>query len=146
MPFKSVKLIRELGTGQFGKVYLGHLDDTNRTLVAVKMSQEIDVSIDSEKRQEFIKEIEIMRMVGNHPHLIQLIGYCIQPNSPTCILLEYMHGGDLLTYLHRKKKQRCNSAIALDGSNGLQDLSNRCVSDGMEFTSLLDTIYTQQVL
>ncbi|XP_012236822.1 vascular endothelial growth factor receptor 3-like isoform X2 [Bombus impatiens] len=88
--FKNVKLIRELGTGQFGKVYLGQLDDKNNTSVAVKMSQQIDISNNSETQQEFIKEIEIMRMAGNHPHLVSLIGYCIKPTQPTCILLEYM--------------------------------------------------------
>ncbi|XP_012173270.2 vascular endothelial growth factor receptor 3 isoform X2 [Bombus terrestris] len=88
--FKSVKLIHELGTGQFGKVYLGQLDDKNNTSVAVKMSQQIDIPNNSEIQQEFIKEIEIMRMAGNHPHLVSLIGYCIKPTQPTCILLEYM--------------------------------------------------------
>ncbi|XP_060829853.1 vascular endothelial growth factor receptor 3-like isoform X1 [Bombus pascuorum] len=106
--FKSVKLIRELGTGQFGKVYLGQLDDKNNTSVAVKMSQQIDISNNSETQQEFIKEIEIMRMAGNHPHLVSLIGYCIKPTQPTCILLEYMQGGDLLTYLHDQRKQQKN--------------------------------------
>ncbi|KOX74554.1 Vascular endothelial growth factor receptor 2 [Melipona quadrifasciata] len=106
VPFKSVRLMRELGTGQFGKVYLGHLDDKDKTLVAVKMSQQIDISKDSETRQEFIKEIEIMRMAGNHPHLVSLIGYCIQPTEPICIVLEYMQGGDLLTYLHDQRNQQ----------------------------------------
>ena len=41
-----------------------------------------------------------MRMAGTHPNLVDLLGYCIQPNGSICILLEYMQGGDLLTYLH----------------------------------------------
>ncbi|XP_043524092.1 vascular endothelial growth factor receptor 3-like [Frieseomelitta varia] len=106
VPFKSVRLMRELGTGHFGKVYLGHLDDKDKTLVAVKMSQQTDISKDSETRQEFIKEIEIMRIAGNHPHLVSLVGYCVQPTEPTCIVLEYMQGGDLLTYLHDQRNQQ----------------------------------------
>ena len=47
-------------------------------------------------------------MAGNHPHLVSLIGYCIKPTQPTCILLEYMQGGDLLTYLHDQRKQQKN--------------------------------------
>lgn len=107
MPFKSVRLTRELGTGQFGKVYLGRLDDKDETLVAVKMSQRTDMSKDSETRQEFIKEIEIMRIAGNHPHLVSLVGYCVQPTEPICIVLEYMQGGDLLTYLRDQRNQQC---------------------------------------
>ncbi|CAK9826925.1 Tyrosine-protein kinase receptor torso [Anthophora retusa] len=110
----KVKLIRELGTGQFGKVYLGHLDDTNHTLVAVKMSQQIGASIDSDTQQQFIKEIEIMRIAGTHPHLVGLIGYCVQPNKPIYILLEYMQGGDLLTYLHQTRNQQSNRSIGQD--------------------------------
>lgn len=117
--FKSVKLIRELGTGQFGKVYLGQLDDKNNTSVAVKMSQQIDIPNNSEIQQEFIKEIEIMRMAGNHPHLVSLIGYCIKPTQPTCILLEYMQGGDLLTYLHDQRKQQSEKLISLIYNNYL---------------------------
>ncbi|CAK9803407.1 Tyrosine-protein kinase receptor torso [Anthophora quadrimaculata] len=122
----KVKLIRELGTGQFGKVYLGHLDDTNHTLVAVKMSQQIGTSIDSDTQQQFIKEIEIMRMAGAHPHLVGLIGYCVQPNKPIYILLEYMQGGDLLTYLHQMRNQQSNKSIGQDlYSNIISTISNK---------------------
>ncbi|XP_048269096.1 vascular endothelial growth factor receptor 3 isoform X4 [Bombus terrestris] len=127
--FKSVKLIHELGTGQFGKVYLGQLDDKNNTSVAVKMSQQIDIPNNSEIQQEFIKEIEIMRMAGNHPHLVSLIGYCIKPTQPTCILLEYMQGGDLLTYLHDQRKQQSEKLISLIYNNYLNSQEEIDVSE-----------------
>lgn len=100
-----------MGTGHFGKVYLGSLDNTNHTLIAVKMSQQVNLSNESETRRQYIEEIKIMRMVGNHPNLVSLIGYCIQPDKPICILLEYMQGGDLLTYLHLKKKNETSKII-----------------------------------
>ncbi|XP_076634682.1 receptor-type tyrosine-protein kinase FLT3 isoform X1 [Colletes latitarsis] len=109
--FKNIKLIQELGTGHFGKVYLGHLSGINSTLVAVKMSQHVDISTELEIRQQFMEEIKMMRMAGNHPHLVGLIGYCIQPKKPIYILLEYMQGGDLLTYLHVKKKTQASKII-----------------------------------
>lgn len=116
-----------MGIGQFGKVYLGHLNDKNNSLVAVKMSQQMDLSIDSETRQQFIQEIEIMIMAGNHPHLVSLIGYCIKPNHPICILLEYMKGGDLLTYLHNQRNQQ-NKQMIYHDQNILQDLCETYVS------------------
>lgn len=106
MPFKSVKLTRELGSGHFGKVYLGHLDYADNTLVAVKMSQRVSVPTESEIRQQFIEEIKTMKLAGSHPHLVGLVGYCVQPDRPICILLEYMQGGDLLAHLHFKKRNR----------------------------------------
>lgn len=116
-----------MGIGQFGKVYLGHLNDKNNSLVAVKMSQQMDLSIDSETRQQFIQEIEMMIMAGNHPHLVSLIGYCIKPNNPICILLEYMEGGDLLSYLHNQRNQQNKKIISHD-QNILQDLCEAYVS------------------
>ncbi|CAL7942761.1 unnamed protein product [Xylocopa violacea] len=111
VPLASVRLIRELGSGQFGKVYLGRLNGTEDSLVAVKMSRQGDTSIGSDARQQFLKEIEMMRTAGNHPHLVNLVGYCVQPTRPICILLEYMQGGDLLTYLHRRRKQHCDETV-----------------------------------
>nr|XP_031830019.1 receptor-type tyrosine-protein kinase FLT3-like [Nomia melanderi] len=119
VPFKSVKLIRELGNGHFGKVYLGHLDDANNTVVAVKMSQNVNASIELEVRQQFLEEIEIMKKAGTHPHLVSLVGYCVQPNKPICILLEYMQGGDLLTYLHLKRKNYAKTHITKAEHNTL---------------------------
>lgn len=136
--FESVKLIRKLGIGQFGKVYLGHLNDKNNSLVAVKMSQQMDLSIDSETRQQFIQEIEIMIMAGNHPHLVSLIGYCIKPNHPICILLEYMKGGDLLTYLHNQRNQQ-NKQMIYHDQNILQDLCETYVSKTL-YTNICSTI------
>ena len=97
-----------MGGGHFGKVYLGYLDDADNTLVAVKMSRRVSVPTESEIRQQFIEEIEMMKLAGSHPHLVGLVGYCVQPNKPICILLEYMQGGDLLAYLHFKKRNRNN--------------------------------------
>ncbi|XP_026673736.1 mast/stem cell growth factor receptor Kit-like [Ceratina calcarata] len=134
--FQSVKLIRELGTGQFGMVYLGQLDDANATLVAVKMSQNVD--IDDENREQFIQEIEMMRMAGNHPHLVNLIGYCTQPTQPICILLEYMQGGDLLTYLHRQRKQ-LDDKIHYQNEDVIQDLYRLQASKSL-YTAISDAV------
>ncbi|XP_076652548.1 uncharacterized protein LOC143358912 isoform X2 [Halictus rubicundus] len=115
-PFRSVTLLRELGSGHFGKVYLGQLDDTTDTMVAVKMSQNDHASIESEERREFLEEIEMMKKAGNHPHLVSLIGYCVQPDKPICILLEYMQGGDLLSYLHLLRKNRAKKLVHNHGN------------------------------
>lgn len=126
MPFKSVKLINELGSGHFSNVYLGHLDDDNNTPVAVKMSQHINMVPLPNTQQQFIEEIEMMKGAGTHPHLVSLIGYCIQPNKPICILLEYMQGGDLLTYLHFK---RSRMSKIIDGGSAPRGLLSLNISE-----------------
>lgn len=96
--------LKVLGKGQFGKVYLGSLNNNMDMLVAVKMSQCSDASYEPEARRQLLEEIETMKTAGSHPHLVSLIGCCTSPDYPICILLEYMEGGDLLTYLHRRRK------------------------------------------
>ena len=125
VPFKSVKLTRELGSGHFGKVYLGRLEDADDTPVAVKMSRRVGVPTESEIRQQFIEEIEMMKSAGSHPHLVGLVGYCAEPDKPICILLEYMHGGDLLAYLHSRKQNRHSEESACTGvSSAASDKRN----------------------
>ncbi|XP_076235688.1 uncharacterized protein LOC143180047 [Calliopsis andreniformis] len=140
-PFKTVKLIDELGSGNFGNVYLGHLDDANNTLVAIKMSQETNMIPISDIRQQFIEEIEIMKKAGTHPHLVSLIGYCIQPNKPICILLEYMQGGDLLTYLHLKKKSQVDKVINNERTLKSLNISQMLYSNLSSTTSEKTNIY-----
>lgn len=104
VPYKCINLICELGKGQFGKVHLGNLNNNEDTLVAVKMLQYSDASNESEARRQLLEEIKIMKAAGSHPHLVSLIGCCTLPDNPTCILLEYMEGGDLLAYLHSRRR------------------------------------------
>ncbi|KAG5334573.1 FES kinase, partial [Acromyrmex charruanus] len=104
VPYKYINFINELGKGQFGKVYLGSLNNNKNILVAVKMSQCSDTCNEPEARHQLLEEIKIMKAAGSHTHLVNLIGCCTLPNNPICILLEYMKGGDLLAYLHYRRK------------------------------------------
>ncbi|XP_066596406.1 vascular endothelial growth factor receptor 1-like [Prorops nasuta] len=103
IPNKCVKLIRELGEGQFGKVYLGHLEDNDGTNVAVKMANNSNPAKEFEARLQLMEEIEMMKAAGPHPHLVRMIGYCSFPKKPMCIILEYLQGGDLLAYLYSRR-------------------------------------------
>ncbi|XP_015591963.1 vascular endothelial growth factor receptor 2 [Cephus cinctus] len=103
--YQRIKFVRELGKGQFGKVYLSHLIEYNDdSLVAVKMSQFSDPSNEWDARSQLMEEISIMKAAGTHPHLVKLIGCCTLPNNPVCVILEYMENGDLLAYLHRMRE------------------------------------------
>ncbi|XP_011645406.1 vascular endothelial growth factor receptor 3 [Pogonomyrmex barbatus] len=108
IPYKCINFIHELGKGQFGTVYLGNLNNNKDILIAIKMSQCSDVYNESEARHQLLEEIKIMKAAGSHTHLVNLIGCCTLPNNPICILLEYMEGGDLLAYLHHRRKIKSN--------------------------------------
>lgn len=110
IPYNSLKLTSELGEGQFSKVYLGHINN-NATPVAVKISRLSNELNKLDVYREFMEEIEIMIKAGQHPHLVNLMGYSIVPNKSIYIILEYMEGGNLLRYLHSIRDKKAESGF-----------------------------------
>ena len=53
---------------------------------------------------EFIKEIELMKRVGEkyNSHVVSMI-CCVVNQEPKALVLEYVEYGDLLQYLQRNK-------------------------------------------
>ncbi|XP_031111832.1 receptor-like kinase TMK4 [Ipomoea triloba] len=112
-----------LGSGGYGVVYLGELDDG--TKVAVKKMK--DGASHTKGMNEFEAEIVFLTKV-RHRNLVALIGYCINDNN-RLLVYEYMpqgtlghhlfdwekHGFDPLTW-----KQRVT--IALDVARGIEYL------------------------
>ena len=63
----------------------------------------LDMSDDND-RQEFFDEIQLMKAVGEHRNIVNMVG-CCTVEEPMFLLVEYAPYGDLLHYLrkHRKK-------------------------------------------
>ncbi|KAI4496150.1 hypothetical protein M0802_008017 [Mischocyttarus mexicanus] len=121
IPYNSLKLTSELGKGQFSKVYLGYI---NNNAVAVKTSRLLNELNRLDVYQEFVEEIEIMKKAGKHPHLVNLMGYSIMPDKSICIILEYMKGGNLLTYLHSIRDKNAESEMTTNNLNKYEFLLN----------------------
>lgn len=137
--------MHELGKGQFGKVYLGSLNNNENISIAVKVSQSSDASNESEARRQLLEEIETMKLAGSHPHLVKLIGYCTSPDNPICILLEYMEGGDLLAYLRSRRTLEWNE-ISLRGYENVSRYVNIIERDKTRDEDLHGTIGKQQFM
>ncbi|KYN31606.1 Fibroblast growth factor receptor [Trachymyrmex septentrionalis] len=146
VPYKYINFIHELGKGQFGKVYLGSLNNNKNILVAVKMSQCSDACNEPEARHQLLEEIKIMKAAGFHTHLVSLIGCCTLPNNPICILLEYMEGGDLLAYLHYRRKIKSDDKLLYSVEKAVSKYANIVERNKNDNENLYDIIENQQFI
>ena len=87
---KSIRLVKKLGAGQFGEVWMGVWNGT--TEVAVKTLKPGTIGA-----HEFLEEAALMKKL-RHPKLIQLYAVCTQ-EEPIYIITELMKHGSLLEYL-----------------------------------------------
>uniref|UniRef100_A0A183VFV7 Protein kinase domain-containing protein n=2 Tax=Toxocara canis TaxID=6265 RepID=A0A183VFV7_TOXCA len=104
-----------LGKGAFAIVYKGTLKgklpvtrifinlnigaDLARNEVAVKT---LPSYADEQTRTDFFNEIEFMKKLGYHAHIVSLIG-CVSNLEEPMIVVEYFANGDLLRYLRNNK-------------------------------------------
>ena len=64
------------------------------------------------ENEEFLDEIKLMKRIGQHPHIVSLVG-CITTNTPFCLIVEYCLHGDLLNYLRKERPNKVRTAEAL---------------------------------
>ncbi|NXU89557.1 FRK kinase, partial [Xiphorhynchus elegans] len=89
---QSLKLVKKLGSGQFGEVWEGLWNNT--TPVAIKT-----LKPGSMDPKDFLREAQIMKNL-RHPKLIQLYAVCTL-EDPIYIITELMRFGSLLEYLQK---------------------------------------------
>lgn len=112
-----------LGSGGFGCVYKGQLDDN--LFVAVKR-------LDSQTRdamKEFQTEVDILSKI-QHPNIINLLGYCVHDETKL-LVYELMENDSLDTQLHGPLSGSnltwyCRMKIALDTARALEYLHEHC--------------------
>ncbi|CAH0550701.1 unnamed protein product [Brassicogethes aeneus] len=166
LDYKKLLFQKVLGEGAFGIVKRAFYEEDNEVQkdVAIKMLK--DSPTQAELR-EFYQEMEIMKMVGSHPHLVSMIG-CITKNTNQgpLLIVEYCAKGDLQSFLRNiwekitnqstryvnlpESQMHCNNRL-YDFDRTLQDDFNlqstdiisyaRQVSMGMEYLSSLRVLH-----
>nr|BAS29645.2 Torso [Mamestra brassicae] len=106
-----------IGEGAFGVVRRATLAP-HGVQVAVKMLKDFP-SLD--EIRSFRSEMELMKSVGVHPHLVSLVGCCT--GRRPLIVAEYCSRGDLLSYL------RCTWDVMLSKRNAKYYNNNIDISD-----------------
>ena len=86
------RLIRFLGRGQFGDVYLAE-NVYRKTQVAIKV---FNIRLTPEEIPAFLNEARNMRL--RHPHIVSILDFGIEPTSSTPFLvMDYAPHGTLRT-------------------------------------------------
>uniref|UniRef100_A0A1A8MX10 Fibroblast growth factor receptor 3 n=1 Tax=Nothobranchius pienaari TaxID=704102 RepID=A0A1A8MX10_9TELE len=104
-PRTRLTLGKPLGEGCFGQVVMADasgidMEKPNKLLtVAVKMLK--DDATDKDL-SDLVSEMEMMKMIGKHKNIINLLGACTQ-DGPLYVLVEYASKGNLREYLRARR-------------------------------------------
>ncbi|KAG5448316.1 Fibroblast growth factor receptor 1 [Clonorchis sinensis] len=168
LPRDCIRVGRKLGQGAFGVVYYGRLDlsrlrnslmerfpanlirpeklkgNYNLWEVAVKRLRSDFVE---QELIDLVREMEMMKLLGSHPHLIRFYGACTQ-SWPFQVVVEYAPHGNLRDFLRARRPPKSTSELnrlmklphpTLNRRNlldyGLQ------VARGMEYLSLRSVVH-----
>ncbi|XP_030957767.1 serine/threonine-protein kinase D6PKL1-like isoform X2 [Quercus lobata] len=107
LSLRHFKMLRRLGCGDIGTVYLAELTSTN-CLFALKVMDN-DFLVSRKKMPRAQTEKEILQML-DHPFLPTLYAH-IATDKLSCLVMEYCPGGDLHV-LRQKQPSRCFSEQA----------------------------------
>ena len=64
---------------------------------------------DSEQRREFLEEIQLMKAVGCHKNIVNMLG-CCTVTEPMFLVVEFVPYGDLLHYLRKRRGKVTSTA------------------------------------
>ena len=117
------EIIKQLGKGSYGTVYVVRSKLDNNTYVMKKMELN---HLKESQQKECYREVSILRKVS-HPNIIKYYSSFLE-NESLCIIMEYAELGDLYTLIkHYKRHQKYFEEIilwriALEVLNGLEYL------------------------
>lgn len=120
-----------LGEGGFGSVFKGWIDEHGTA--PVKPGTGLTVAVKTlnhrglQGHKEWLAEVTFLGAL-QHPHLVKLIGYCIEDDQ-RLLVYEFMQRGSLENHLFRKGALplpwNTRMKIALGAANGVQFLHSR---------------------
>ncbi|XP_077187181.1 tyrosine-protein kinase Blk [Paroedura picta] len=106
IPRESLKLVKKLGAGQFGEVWMGYYK--NNVKIAVKMLKEGSMAPDA-----FLAEANLMKKL-QHSKLVRL--HAVVTQQPIFIITEYMANGCLLDFLKTPEGNKLSLPKLIDMS------------------------------
>ncbi|CDF40779.1 Serine/threonine protein kinase Nuclear [Chondrus crispus] len=100
MSIAHYEIIRKIGQGSFGEVFLvRHRGD--RRLYAMKKLQKRDMIYKRQVHHVWLERF-VLASVGEHPLVVKM-HYSFQDEHHLYFIMEYLHGGDMMTMFIRKE-------------------------------------------
>ncbi|XP_071440350.1 tyrosine kinase receptor Cad96Ca [Hetaerina americana] len=137
-PRHRLRVFNILGEGCFGQVWRCEAQDINGvegpSVVAVKTLKE---NSGEKERQDLLQELHVMKMLDPHPNVVRLIGCCTE-KDPIFVIMEYMSGGKLQSYLRSTRAERSYGNLHGKSENlSSRDLTSFVyqVARGMQYLS-----------
>ncbi|XP_013788875.1 fibroblast growth factor receptor 2-like [Limulus polyphemus] len=138
-PRKKLEIKEKVGCGAFGQVHiaeaLGIKAKEVLTVVAVKM---LKVGHTDQDMLDLVSEMELMKVIGSHMNIINLLGCCTQ-DGPLYVIVEYASNGNLLDFL-RSHRPSSGYEIPLGADRNLKVLLKKDlisfsfqIAKGMEY-------------
>ncbi|CAH0562089.1 unnamed protein product [Brassicogethes aeneus] len=113
IPRHKLKLGKSLGEGAFGRVVRAEVTDPPKngpTIVAVKM---LKGSHSDSEMMDLVSEMELMKMIGKHINIINLLGCCTQ-GGPLYVVCEFAPHGNLRDFLRSHRSAGYELAVGSD--------------------------------
>ncbi|KAH6825677.1 Leucine-rich repeat protein kinase family protein [Perilla frutescens var. hirtella] len=116
---------RKIGSGGFGIVYYGRLQDGKEIAVKILTNDSF------QGKREFSNEVSLLSRI-HHRNLVQFLGYC-QEDGKSILVYEFMHNGTLKEHLYgplthgRGINWIKRLEIAEDAAKGIEYLHTGCV-------------------
>uniref|UniRef100_A0A1I7YCN9 Protein kinase domain-containing protein n=1 Tax=Steinernema glaseri TaxID=37863 RepID=A0A1I7YCN9_9BILA len=149
----AVDLGRKLGSGAFSSVYYGKLVgrapvcEIHSNIVEGMSYTNCEVAVkvlpqfaDAMAKSDFLQEVNLMKALAQHTHLLRMLGVCQKPETDVCLVLEFCKNGDLLKFVRQNQ-----DAIRLGYAEhvNFKDLLGICwqIADGMYFLSTKDLVH-----
>uniref|UniRef100_A0A914WIH3 Protein kinase domain-containing protein n=1 Tax=Plectus sambesii TaxID=2011161 RepID=A0A914WIH3_9BILA len=105
----------KLGSGAFCVVFKGKLEGKApiskiQPSMATQCFENCEVAVkklpefaDESAKNDFLQEINFMKSIGYHSHLVSILGCITDPQLDPCLIIEYCCNGDLLKYVRNRR-------------------------------------------
>src|SRR6266700_1260983 len=99
----NYRIVREIGGGGFGNIYLAEHVLIQHRVVVIKILRGVYLSSE-EERQGFIQEAQILESLKEHPHILSILDLGIEEGVPY-LITTYAEQGSLRDHLKSRKNQ-----------------------------------------